>query len=254
VVPSSRPARGGFENAVVQTFGSGTDLLVRLQAPKDDASPGINTESIGDAVAKAASLPGNAAEKRSSAEISPQVGKELAQNGVYAMLFVVIGFLAYISFRFEWKFAVAAIIATLHDVVVVAGWFALSGHEFDLTVLAGVMSVMGYSINDTIVVFDRVRENFRGMRATPREILNASVNQTLSRTVITSFVAFLTVVALYIYGGGSLRGMAESQMMGIIIGTLSSIFVACPLLLWFGVSKQDLMPKARDDAALARRP
>jgi preprotein translocase subunit SecF len=246
--------RAGFDNAVVQTFGSGTDLLVRLQAPKNEGSTGVNTESIGDAVAKAASLPGNAAEKRSSAEISPQVGKELAQNGIYAMLFVVIGFLAYISFRFEWKFAVAAIIATLHDVVVVAGWFAFSGHEFDLTVLAGVMSVMGYSINDTIVVFDRVRENFRGMRASPREILNASVNQTLSRTVITSFVAFLTVVALYIYGGGSLQGMAESQMMGIIIGTLSSIFVACPLLLWFGVSKQDLMPKARDDAALARRP
>jgi preprotein translocase subunit SecF len=246
--------RAGFDDAVVQTFGSGTDLLVRLQAPKDEGTSGVNTESIGDAVAKAASLPGNAAEKRSSAEISPQVGKELAQNGIYAMLFVVIGFLAYISFRFEWKFAVAAIIATLHDVVVVAGWFAFSGHEFDLTVLAGVMSVMGYSINDTIVVFDRVRENFRGMRATPREILNASVNQTLSRTVITSFVAFLTVVALYIYGGGSLQGMAESQMMGIIIGTLSSIFVACPLLLWFGVSKQDLMPKARDEAALARRP
>jgi preprotein translocase subunit SecF len=104
------------------------------------------------------------------------------------------------------------------------------------------------------VVFDRVRENFRGMRTSPREILNASINQTLSRTVITSFVAFLTVLALYLYGGGSLRGMAESQMMGIIIGTLSSIFVACPLLMWFGVSKQDLMPKARDDAALARRP
>ena len=246
--------KAGFDSAVVQTFGAGTDLLVRLQAPKKEGTTGADTESIGDAVAKAASLPGNAAEKRSSAEISPQVGKELAQNGIYAMLFVVIGFLAYISFRFEWKFAVAAIIATLHDVVVVAGWFAFSGHEFDLTVLAGVMSVMGYSINDTIVVFDRVRENFRGMRATPREILNASVNQTLSRTVITSFVAFLTVLALYLYGGGSLRGMAESQMMGIIIGTLSSIFVACPLLLWFGVSKQDLMPKARDDAALARRP
>lgn len=246
--------KAGFDSAVVQTFGAGTDLLVRLQAPKKEGTTGADTESIGDAVAKAASLPGNAAEKRSSAEISPQVGKELAQNGIYAMLFVVIGFLAYISFRFEWKFAVAAIIATLHDVVVVAGWFAFSGHEFDLTVLAGVMSVMGYSINDTIVVFDRVRENFRGMRASPREILNASVNQTLSRTVITSFVAFLTVIALYLYGGGSLQGMAESQMMGIIIGTLSSIFVACPLLLWFGVSKQDLMPKARDDAALARRP
>ncbi|HVI24992.1 MAG TPA: protein translocase subunit SecF [Xanthomonadaceae bacterium] len=243
--------KAGFDSAVVQTYGSGTDLLVRLQA---DKASGNDAESVGDAVARAASLPGNRAEKRSSAEISPQVGKELATNGVYAMLFVVIGFLAYISFRFEWKFAVAAILATMHDVVVVAGWFAVSGHEFDLTVLAGVMSVMGYSINDTIVVFDRVRENFRGMRAPAREILNASINQTLSRTVITSFVAFLTVLALYLYGGGSLRGMAESQMMGIVIGTLSSIFVACPLLMWLGVSKQDLMPKARDEAALARRP
>jgi preprotein translocase subunit SecF len=245
--------RAGYDSAVVQTFGSGADLLVRLQAPEEGSS-GTSTEGIGDSVARAASLPGNPAEKRSSAEISPQIGKELAQNGIYALLFVMVGFLAYISFRFEWKFAVAAIIATMHDVVVVAGWFAFSGHEFDLTVLAGVMSVMGYSINDTIVVFDRVRENFRGMRASPREILNTSVNQTLSRTVITSFVAFLTVLALYLYGGGSLRGMAESQMMGIIIGTLSSIFVACPLLMWLGVSKQDLMPKAKDEAALARRP
>src|SRR5690606_14667802 len=108
--------------------------------------------------------------------------------------------------------------------------------------------------SDLIVVFDRVRENFRGMRASPREILNASVNQTLSRTVITSFVAFLTVLALYLYGGGSLQGMAESMMVGIVLGTLSSIFVACPLLMWLGVTKQDLMPKARDDAELARRP
>jgi len=248
--------RAGFHNALVQTFGSGTDLLVRLQAPKG-AAPGAkvaDTEGVGDAVAQAASLPNNAATKLSSAEISAQVGKELALNGVYALLFVVIGFLVYISFRFEWKFAVAAIIATLHDVLVTAGWFALSGHEFDLTVLAGVLSVMGYSINDTIVVFDRVRENFKSMRATPREVLNKAVNQTLSRTVITSFVALLTVLALYIYGGGSLRGMAESQMIGIIIGTLSSIFIACPLLLWLGTSKQDLMPKAKDEAALARRP
>ena len=244
-------ASAGYEHAVVQTFGSGNDLLVRLQA---DKGSGNSAESVGDAVARAASQPGNPAEKRSSAEISPQVGKELAQNGIYAMLFVVVGFLAYISFRFEWKFAVAAILATMHDVMVVAGWFALTGHEFDLTVLAGIMGVMGFSINDTIVVFDRVRENFRGMRAAPREILNASINQTLSRTVITSFVAFLTVLALYIYGGGSLRGMAESMMIGIVVGTLSSIFVACPLLMWLGVSKQDLMPKSRDDAELARRP
>src|SRR3546814_281633 len=142
----------------------------------------------------------------------------------------------------------------MHDVVVVAGWFAVTGHEFDLTVLAGIMGVMGFSINDTIVVFDRVRENFRGVRAPAREILNSSINQTLSRTVITSFVAFLTALALYLYGGGSLQGMAKSMMIGIVIGTLSSIFVACPLLMWLGTNKQDLMPKARDDAELARRP
>lgn len=256
----TRLTRAGYENAQVQTFGTGTDILVRLQEkPREHlgdaaAQPAGSTGSIAQDVRRIVSTPDNPAEVRSSAQISAQVGRELALNGLYALVFVVLGFLIYISFRFEWKFAVAAIITTLHDVFVVAGWFALTGHEFDLTVLAGVLSVMGYSINDTIVVFDRVRENFRSMRAEPSEVLNKSINQTLSRTVITSFVAFLTVLALYLYGGGSLRGMAESQMIGIIIGTLSSIFVACPLLLWLGVSKQDLMPKARDEAALARRP
>jgi len=252
----NRLEQAGFKGAQVQAFGVGKEILIRLrdEAPKKSADGGANTESVAERVRVAASEPGNAARKLNSDEISPQVGRELAENGIYALLFVVLGFLVYISFRFEWKFAVAAIITTLHDVVVVTGWFAISGHEFDLTVLAGILSVMGYSINDTIVVFDRVRENFRGMRATPAEVLNRSVNQTLSRTVITSFVAFLTVLALYIYGGGSLEGMAESQMLGIIIGTLSSIFVACPLLMWLGVTKQDLMPKARDEAALARRP
>ncbi|MEO5962499.1 MAG: protein translocase subunit SecF [Thermomonas sp.] len=244
----------GFEGAQVQAFGSGKDLLVRLQADGHQEGGAAQASSLGDAVAKAAGLAGNPAEKLSSAVISAQVGEELAWNGFYALLFVLLGFLIYISVRFEWKFAVAAIIATLHDVVICAGWFALSGHEFDLTVLAGILSVMGYSINDTIVVFDRVRENFRTMRLPARELLNKSVNQTLSRTVITSFVAMLTVLALYLYGGGSLRGMAESQMIGIVVGTLSSIFIACPLLLWLNVSKQDLMPKAKDEAALERRP
>jgi preprotein translocase subunit SecF len=172
------------------------------------------------------------------------------------VLFVLVGFLGYISLRFEKKFAVAAIITTLHDVLICVGWFALSGHEFDLNVLAGILSVMGFSINDTIVVFDRVRENFRGMRADPVTILNKSVNQTLSRTVITSFVAFLSMLSLYIYGGDSLRGMAEAMIIGIIIGTVSSIFVACPLLTMgmLKVSKQDLLPKSRDEEALARRP
>ena len=245
-----------FHGAQVQNFGAGNDLLVRLQADGKQEGGADKASSIGDAVAKAASLQGNPAEKRSSSVISAQVGKDLALKGLYAVLFVIIGFLGYISLRFEKKFAMAAIATTMHDVLICAGWFALSGHEFDLNVLAGILSVMGFSINDTIVVFDRVRENFRGMRADPVTILNKSVNQTLSRTVITSFVAFLTVFALYLYGGDSLRGMAEAQMIGIVIGTLSSIFIACPLLTmgFLTVTKQDLMPKAKDVEALARRP
>lgn len=249
----ARLQAAGYDSAQVQSFGGGNDVLVRLQARQQGPD---QANSIGDDVARAASLPDNPAEKLSSSAISAQVGRELALNGFYALLFVVIGFLIYISARFEWKFAVAATVTTLHDVLVTVGWFALTGHEFDLTVLAGILSVMGFSINDTIVVFDRVRENFRGLRLPPREVLNKSINQTLSRTVITSFVALLAVLSLYLYGGNSLRGMSESLIIGIVVGTLSSIFIACPLLTLglLKVSKQDLMPKAKDEAALARRP
>ena len=248
----SRLEAAGYTGAQVQTLGSGNDLLIRLQPKTSDAGTGQTS----DEVLRIATEQDNPGTVIRSDVVGAQVGQELAWNGLYALLFVVIGFLAYISFRFEWKFAVAAILTTLHDIILVAGWFAISQHEFDLTVLAGILSVMGYSINDTIVVFDRVRENFKSMRADPVTIMNTSINQTLSRTVITSFVAFLTVLALYIYGGGSLKGMAESQMIGIVIGTLSSIFVACPLLTLgvLKVSKQDLLPKARDEAELARRP
>lgn len=265
-----RLAAAGFESAQVQTYGTGSDMLVRLQ---DDGRHAAETGTLGSAgqgegqgdsaaagiaeqIAKAASAPGNVAEVRSSSVISAQVGRDLARNAAMALAFVVIGFMAYIAFRFEWKFAVAAILTTLHDVLLVAGFFALTQREFDLTLMAGLLTVMGFSINDTIVVFDRVRENFRTMRADPVTVLNTSINQTLSRTIITSFVAFLTGLALYIYGGGSLEGMAVSQMLGIVIGTLSSIFVACALLTLgpLKVTKQDLMQKARDEAALARRP
>ncbi len=245
-----RLSAAGYEGAQVQTFGSGNDLLVRLQ-PKVGEGAGNRTA---DDVLRAASTADNAGTVIKSDFVGPQIGKELAENGLYAFLFVLVGFGVYISARFEWKFALAATATTIADIIIVAGWFAFIKHEFDLTVLAGILSVLGYSINDKIVVFDRVRENFRAVRADPREVLNRSINQTLSRTIIVSFVAFLTVFALYQYGGGSLKGMAESQMIGIVLGTLSSIFVACPLLLWLGVSKQDLMPKARDEAALARRP
>jgi preprotein translocase subunit SecF len=247
----SRLRTAGYESAQVQTFGTGNDLLIRLQ-PKSGAG-GVDSNTAAD-VQRAASTPDNPGKVLRSEFVGPQVGKDLAWNGLWALIFVVVGFLIYISFRFEWKFAVAATVTTLHDVVVVCGWFALTGHEFDLTVLAGVLSVMGFSINDTIVVFDRVRENFRSVRGDAMTVLNKSINQTLSRTVITSFVALLTVLALYLYGGGSLKGMAEAMIVGVVVGTLSSIFVACTLLMWLGVSKQDLMPKARDEAALARRP
>jgi preprotein translocase subunit SecF len=240
----------GYESPVVQTFGSGSDIVVRLKPAN-----GTRTASSGQAIVAAVATTDNQVKLLRSESVGPQIGKELAQDGVYAALFVVIGFFVYIMIRFEWKFALAAILTTLHDVALVSGWFAITGHEFDLTVLAGILSVMGYSINDTIVVFDRVRENFRTLhKVSTGDVLNRSVNQTLSRTIITSFVAFLTVLALYIYGGNSLRGMAESQMIGIIFGTLSSIFVACPLLYMFRASKQDLMPKLRDDSELARRP
>jgi preprotein translocase subunit SecF len=216
----------GFESPVVQTFGSGSDIVVRLKPVH-----GARAANSGQAIVSAVTITGNPVKLLRSESVGPQIGKELAQDGVYAALFVVIGFFLYIMVRFEWKFALAAILTTLHDVALVSGWFAITGHEFDLTVLAGILSVMGYSINDTIVVFDRVRENFRTLhKLSAGEVLNRSINQTLSRTIITSFVAFLTVLALYIYGGNSLRGMAESQMIGIVFGTLSSIFVACPLL------------------------
>ena len=242
----------GFEGAEVRTFGSGNDIVIRLQLQELKAG---EKQKTGSDILAAAETPDNQGVVVRSDFVGPQIGNDLAINGIYATLFVALGFLGYVWIRFELKFAIAAIIATLHDVVVVAGWFALTGHEFDLAVLAGVLSVMGYSINDTIVVFDRVRENFRNLRnVTPAEVLNRSVNQTLSRTIITSFVALLTVIALYLYGGPSLQGMAESQIIGIVIGTLSSIFVACPLLMWLGVTKQDLMPKAKEDAELDRRP
>jgi preprotein translocase subunit SecF len=250
-----RLAAAGYESAQVQTFGSGSDLLVRLQPHQGKVDNETNNRTAQEVLA-AASLPDNTAKIMRNEFVGPQVGKELALNGLYALIFVVVGFLIYIGFRFEWKFAVSATVTTLFDVLVVAGFFSFTGREFDLTVLAGLLAVMGFSINDTIVVFDRVRENFRSLRVEPLEVFNRSINQTLSRTIITSLVFFLSVLALYLYGGGSLEGLALSQMIGAVIGTLSSIVLACPLLTVgpFKVTKQDLLPKARDEAALARRP
>ncbi|GAB3506582.1 protein translocase subunit SecF [Pseudoxanthomonas daejeonensis] len=250
-----RLASAGYEGAQVQSFGSGNDLLVRLQ-PRDGQTTTDANNRTAQEVLAAASLPDNAANLQRTEFVGPQVGDELARNGLYAALFVVVGFLIYIGARFEWKFAVVATATTLFDVLVTAAFFSWTGRDFDLTVLAGLLAVMGFSINDTIVVFDRVRENFRSLRVEPLEVMNRSINQTLSRTIITSVVFFLSVLALYLYGGGSLEGLAMSQMIGAVIGTLSSIFIACPLLTvgFLKVTKQDLLPKAKDEEALARRP
>jgi preprotein translocase subunit SecF len=251
----ARLAESGHANAQVQTFGSGSDLLIRLRAEGEQQTVDQG-EVLAREVLAAVGTADNPAQIMDRESIGSQVSAELAENATMAALFVLVGFLIYIGFRFEWKFAVVASLTTLFDVAVVAGWFALSGREFDLTVLAGLLAVMGFSINDTIVVFDRVRENFRAMRADPLQVFNASINQTLSRTIITSAVFFLSVFALYLYGGGSLEGLALTQMIGVVVGTLSSIFIASPLLTvgWLKVTKQDLLPKARDEAALARRP
>ncbi len=249
-----RLEKNGFPGSEVRTLGTSSEIVIRMRLNDSNRDSKKITE-FSEKVLKAAQTTENPGQVFPSVYVGPQIGNEFAWNGLKAAIFVVLGFLIYVWVRFEWKFAVAAIITTLHDVLLVAGWFAITKHELDLAVLAGILSVMGYSISDTIVVFDRVRENFRNLqRISPAEVLNRSVNQTLSRTIITSFVAFLTVLALYLYGGNSLQGMAESQMIGIVFGTLSSIFVACPLLLWLGVSKQDLLPKAKDLAELERRP
>ncbi|WP_058835030.1 protein translocase subunit SecF [Luteimonas abyssi] len=251
----SRLADTGHENAQVQAFGAGNDMLVRLQAEGDQMTVDENTALVAEVV-EAVSTAENPATVLTSESIGSQVSAELTERAIEAAIFVLVGFLIYIGFRFEWKFAIVASVTTLFDVIIVAAFFSLSGREFDLTVLAGLLSVMGFSINDTIVVFDRVRENFRTVRADPLEIFNRSINQTLSRTIITSVVFFLSVSALYIYGGGSLESLALTQMVGAVVATLSSIFLACPLLTYgfLKVTKQDLLPKAKDEAALARRP
>jgi preprotein translocase subunit SecF len=188
--------------------------------------------------------------------VGPQIGKDLAMNGLYATIFMLAGFLIYIAVRFEWKFAVTASIVAMFDLIVTVAYVSLLGREFDLTVLAGLLSVMGFAINDIIVVFDRVRENFRSLRVDSMEVLNRSINQTLSRTVITAVMFFLSALALYMYGGSSMEGLAETHMIGAVIVVLSSILVAVPMLTigFLRVSKQDLLPKAKDVEALARRP
>lgn len=252
---------GGFEHAMVQSLGSTQEYAIRL-APEDDATPAGAAESATENSARVANDVKKALDKtrqdvsiKRSDFVGPQVGEELRTDGLIAVIFVIIGIAVYLWVRFEWRFAVAAVASEAHDALLTVGLFALTGREFDLTALAAVLSVVGYSINDKIVVFDRVRELFRSSRkGSSEEILNKSINSTMSRTIMTGVTTALAVGTLYFFGGPTLENFGLIMLVGIFIGILSSIFFANPILLLLGVSKKDLMPVTRDNPELARRP
>jgi len=245
-----RLVANGFAEAQVQNFGTSSDVLIRILPREGLAGDAIGAQIL--AVLKAGDA---TAELRRTEFVGPQVGEELTEQGALAMLFALLMILAYIVVRFQWKFALGAIVATLHDPIITLGVFALLGLTFDLSVLAAMLAVIGYSVNDTIVVFDRIRENFRKIRrGTPHDIINLSINETLSRTLMTSFTTSLVVVSMLIFGGETLRGFSTALIIGIVIGTYSSIFVASALALELKAAPVDLMPPAKDKTALDSEP
>ncbi len=236
----------GYDDAVVQSFGTPRDILIRF--PADDSE---DANMLSERVLKALQTAPNAAgvELRRVEFVGPQVGKELAENGGLAVLISLLGILVYIAVRFEKRFAVGAVLGLIHDMVIVVGIWALFRLDFDLTALAALLATIGYSLNDTIVVYDRIRENFRKMRkGEVAEIINISINQTLARTIITSGSTLLALLALYLFGGEILRNFSLVLIIGIIIGTASTIFVCSPLVLELGVSKKDMMPMVKEKA------
>ncbi len=243
-------AKSGFNDATAQHFGSSRDVLVRL-APREDVS---SADLSNRAFAAIKNLAGGS-ELRRVEFVGPQVGDELTEDGGLAMLYALIGILIYVALRFEYRFAVGSVIALVHDVLITIGVFSLFQIEFDLTVLAAILAVIGYSLNDTIVVYDRIRENFRRMRkGTPEKIINASLNQTLSRTLVTSITTLVVLVALFLFGGEIIHGFALALIVGVVIGTYSSIYVASTAVLTLGISKADLMPVQKEGAEIDGRP
>ena len=242
--PIRQALRGaGFEEAAVQHFGTARDVLVRL-APRAELSRAeLSSEVLGVLQAQ------EGVELRRVEFVGPQVGEELTEQGGLAMLIALFGILVYVWLRFEYRFALGAIAAIVHDVVITLGFFSVLGIEFDLTVLAAVLAVIGYSLNDTIVVFDRVRENFRRVRrGSTEEVMNRSLNQTLSRTLMTSLTTLLVLAALFILGGELIRGFAAALVVGVVVGTYSSIYVASVAALALGVSRTDLLPVKKEGA------
>ncbi|WP_428608319.1 protein translocase subunit SecF [Sedimenticola sp.] len=244
-------AAGGFGEATVQHFGTSKDVLVRLPPQAELGSAELSDRAF--AALKQAEA-GEASLRRVEF-VGPQVGDELTEDGGLAMLYALIGILVYVALRFEYRFALGSVIALIHDVLITLGIFSIFQIEFDLTVLAAVLAVIGYSLNDTIVVFDRIRENFRKMRkGSAVEIVNSSLNQTLSRTLMTSLTTLLVLVALFVFGGEIIHGFAFALIIGIVVGTYSSIYVASTAVLMLGISKADLMPIPKEGAGVDAEP
>ena len=236
--------KDGLGSPVVQHFGTARDVLIRIP-PQQKVEQARLGEHVLELLRKA--FPGQKVELRRVEFVGPQVGEELRDEGGLSILFALFGILVYVALRFEYRFALGSILALVHDVTITTGFFSLTQIQFDLTVLAALLAVIGYSLNDTIVVFDRIRENFRKLRkASPVEIVNTSINETLSRTIVTSLTTLLVLVALYLFGGEVMKGFSVALIVGIVVGTYSSIYVASALALALGVSKQDLMPPQKD--------
>lgn len=243
-------AQAGFADAQVQAFGSSRDLAVRVPPA---ANEDIN--QISQRVAQALRQVDPGVQVRRTEVVGPQVGEDLTEQGGLAILFTFIGILIYVGFRFEKKMAAGTVLAAMHDPIVILGFFAATQLTFDLSVLAAVLAVIGYSINDTVVVFDRVREVFLLMRkATPTEVLNKAINETLSRTLMTSFSVLFVVVSLYLFAGETLSGFSIAIIIGVLVGTYSSIFVAGSLALDMGVKALDLMEIKKEDPELDALP
>ncbi len=241
----------GFNDATVQNFGTAKDVLIRLK-PHDGVSSADLSTKVLEAINKTTAEP---ASVRRVEFVGPQVGDDLAEDGFLALLYSTLGILIYIAWRFEWKFSTGAVIATLHDVIVTLGLFSALGLEFDLTVLAAVLALIGYSLNDTIVVYDRIRENFRLLRNTStEEIMNISVNVTLSRTIMTSLTVILVLVSLFFLGGEIIHNFSIVLLFGVFFGTYSSIFIASPMALILGISPEDLMIPVKEGADIDHRP
>ncbi|MBT9303196.1 protein translocase subunit SecF [Pseudomonas brenneri] len=238
----------GYQEAIVQSFGATTDLLVRM--PGEDPQLG---HQVAEALLKVGG--DNPASVKRVEFVGPQVGEELRDQGGLGMLMALAGIMIYLAFRFQWKFGVGAIVSLIHDVIVTVGILAYFQITFDLTVLAAVLAIIGYSLNDTIVVFDRVRENFRVLRkATLIENINISTTQTLLRTMATSISTLLAIAALMIFGGDNLWGFSLALFIGVLAGTYSSIYIANVVLIWLNLSSEDLIPPVATDKEVDDRP